>query len=442
MEDGVLRDELFEAVQYGRMTPDEAEARAKQLGWAPLAEKPDPALFNPMGETWWTLPMAVAWIAWRAHTDVLDMWDTYRLECSDWHFRRWRIDDGPIHEGHFLEPRKAATLSQLALWEIDRSVHGMIPVAAVSVQNAKAKLWKALGENAMRATGINTESRQRVEISDYEWRDLEDFEENGRDVVRTRDGRLVSARGYDDLTFRRQNIMAIWQPNRMDERGLHLPDTVSPDGPGYMPLYCAAQWIATRGGAVRFDPTYTPVWEGAYSQLLARIASNEVSITGMRDGVREKIEGHIFASIPVSYPFLETPIDLLLGDEMYLSSYTYLDEDHWRKGFDDSLEDQRGAKWSKLLVLKSDVARWWTFKNESALPETHSGAPGRPSSMHLIEAEYDARIARGEAKGRIAEVAAALATWAKATHPNLRLPTAATIANHLRRKHRLGGNTS
>jgi hypothetical protein len=215
--------------------------------------------------------------------------------------------------------------------------------------------------------------------------------------------------------------MAIWQPNRIEERGLKLPDTVPPDGPGYMPLYCAAQWIATHGGAVKFEPTDVPIWEDAYSQLLARIASNEVSITGMRDGVRQKIEGFLFAAIPVSYPFVDTPIELLLGDEMYLSSYTYLDEEHWKKGFDDSLQDRQGTKWSKLLALKSDVARWWTFKNEHVLPETHTGAPGRPSAMHLIELEYDARIARGEAKGRISEVASELATWAKATYPNLRL---------------------
>jgi hypothetical protein len=280
-----------------------------------------------------------------------------------------------------------------------------------------------------------------VGIADYERRDLEDFEENGCDVVRARDGNLVSARGYDDLAFRRQNIMAIWQPNRIEERGLDLPDTVSPDGPGYMPLYCAAQWIATHGGGVTFEPTNTLVWEESYSQLLARIASNEVSITGTRDGMREKIEGHLFAAIPVSYPFVDTPIEMHLGDEMYLSSYTYRDEEHWRNGFDDSLQDRQGAKWSKLLVLKSDVARWWTFNNERGLPETHTGAPGRPSAMHLVEAEYDARIARGEAKGRVSEVASVLATWAKATYPNLHPPTAATIANRLRRKHRLSSKT-
>jgi hypothetical protein len=97
------------------------------------------------------------------------MWDKYRLECSDWHFRKWRIGfDGPVHEGYFLEPWKAATLSQLALSESYRLVRGKTPAAAFCVQDAKAKLWKALGGDALHATGINTEARQRVEIADYE----------------------------------------------------------------------------------------------------------------------------------------------------------------------------------------------------------------------------------------------------------------------------------
>src|SRR3954462_8238264 len=85
------RDKLFEDVRYGRITPDEAEAKAKRLGLEPLAPQPDPADFNPMGETWWTLAMAVAWIASRSHTEVLRVWDQYRLQCSDWHFREWRV---------------------------------------------------------------------------------------------------------------------------------------------------------------------------------------------------------------------------------------------------------------------------------------------------------------------------------------------------------------
>ena len=78
-----------------------------------------------------------------------------------------------------------------------------------------------------------------------------------------------------------------------------LPATVSPEGAGYMPLYCAAQWIATRGGTVDFDPNYLDVWDSAYAELLARIASDQVAVIGVRGTAREKLDGHLFAGIRV-----------------------------------------------------------------------------------------------------------------------------------------------
>src|SRR5262249_51441301 len=56
-----------------------------------------------------------------------------------------------------------------------------------------------------------------------------------------------------------------------------LPELIKHDGPGYMPLYCAAQWIATRGGTLEIDPSDLSVWQDAFAQLLPRIASDEVT---------------------------------------------------------------------------------------------------------------------------------------------------------------------
>jgi hypothetical protein len=119
--------------------------------------------------------------------------------------------------------------------------------------------------------------------------------------------------------------------------------------PGHMPLYCAAQWIATKGGTQSFEPTYSTIWERAYSDLLARISSNQVTVTGVRSGVREKLEGYLFASIAIDYPFAGTSIDLIVKDELHLQSYAYTDDESWRRGFDDCLRDPRGIQWSQLM---------------------------------------------------------------------------------------------
>jgi len=83
---------------------------------------------------------------------------------------------------------------------------------------------------------------------------------------------------------------------------------ITPEGTGYMPLYCAAHWIATKGSTLQIDPLDLEVWKSPFSQLLSRISSDEVAVTGLRKGQRKKIEGHIFAGIAVDYPFADTPV--------------------------------------------------------------------------------------------------------------------------------------
>jgi hypothetical protein len=439
-DSGRTRDYLIKGVRRGELTPDEAEADAARLRLGNLARTPDPEKFDPMRKTWWTLPMAIAWIAWRSPDRVREFWDPYRSECWDWNFREWRDGpDGPIYAGHFLEQRRPATLSSLLFTERHDSAQGLLPDGAISINDAKAKLWEALGENSFQATGVSTETGERTVIPDYAWRDLHDTEERGRDVLRVGEASGVwTDRGYNDVALRRQNIMAIWQPHRLEERGRELPTLVKPEGPGYMPLYFAAQWIATRGGTVEIDPSDLTVWQDAFAQLLPRIASDEVTVTGMRHGQREKLEGHIFAGILVDFPFHDTPFNLLVSEELYLSSCVYIDEEHWQKGWNDVLEARHGAKWSKLLVLKSDVAKCWPFAESAGITSApyQTGAPGRPTSMQLVAAEHCARWDRGEALERIGAEAQALAQWLRETHPSAPQPTAKTISNNLRAEHR------
>jgi hypothetical protein len=161
-----------------------------------------------------------------------------------------------------------------------------------------------------------------------------------------------------------------------------LPELVKPDGAGYMALYCAAQWIATRGG-MEINPPDEGLWRKAFKDLLDRIASEDVKVVGVRDGVTEPehISGIHFASCPVDYPFSRRRI---LGNELCLVSHPYIDDEHWRRGFDDRLENWRGARWRRLMVLKADVARYWPFAIAASVtgggnePPTHTPA-ARPT---------------------------------------------------------------
>jgi hypothetical protein len=212
-----------------------------------------------------------------------------------------------------------------------------------------------------------------------------------------------------------------------------LPELVKPDGAGYMPLYCAAQWIVTHGGAREINRLDEVLWREAYKALLDRIASEEVKVLGVRDGATETVSGIHFASCSVDYPFSDPRLDLILSEELCLFSRPYLDDEHWRRGFGDSLEDRHGARWRRLMVLKADVAHYWPFAVELG---HRTGAPGRPSAMHLVEEEYRARWQRGEADTSIVAEAAALADWLRTEHPQAPRLTPKTIANRLRDDHR------
>jgi hypothetical protein len=208
-----------------------------------------------------------------------------------------------------------------------------------------------------------------------------------------------------------------------------LPELMKPDGAGHMPLYCVAQWIATRGGTLEIKPLDEAIWREAFKDLLNRIASRDVKVVGeYRDGILKEIDSAHFASCPVDYPFSGRRT---LDNELCLVSCPYLDDEHWRGGFDDRFENWQGVRWRRLTILKADVARCWPFGRSQG-----TGTPGRPSSMYLVEEEHRRRCQRGEAKTGIGAEARELADWFRVTHPDAPSLTAKTIANRIRHEHR------
>ena len=154
---------------------------------------------------------------------------------------------------------------------------------------------------------------------------------------------------------------------------------VAPEGSGYMPLTQAAYWIATNGGIKSVDVNDQAAWKHAFDELLPHIASNDVQIIGQSSGgMNEKIDGLLFAGVRVSYPYHDTPSELLFGSEPHIESFPFIDDEHWRKGFNDKLVPPRGGKrrWSRLQVKKQDVRRIWRSAGDP-------GASMAGSNSHL-----------------------------------------------------------
>jgi hypothetical protein len=62
----------------------------------------------------------------------------------------------------------------------------------------------------------------------------------------------------------------------------------------------------------------------------------------------------------------------------------------------------------------------------------HSGAPGAPSSSHLVAAEFARRQQSGAIESNLTRQAAVLEAWLKTTYPGLRPMSAGTIENFIR----------
>jgi hypothetical protein len=292
------RDDLITSVQRGETTPADAEAEANRLGLGPFESEPDPNSYEPFREPFWTLPMAVAWIAYRIPDAVRNWWEDYRKECWDWHFREWRVGpDGPVHQGHFLEQRSKATLVRLQMVDAMRDQAGLMSIA-----EAIDALRLAIRSGHLEATGINEDTGRRVTIPALQWHDLTWFEEKGRDVIRAKPGPANNTACYGGVILPMEAVRGRWPATLMP--GLTLPELMKPEGGGYMPLYCAAQWIATNAGSIGFDPCDESVWKPAYEQLLARTASEEVKVIGSRNGERQTVPGFHLLDAGLTIPSL------------------------------------------------------------------------------------------------------------------------------------------
>lgn len=305
----------------------------------------------------------------------------------------------------------------------------------MSVGDAQKALWIALREALITATGIDLKTERRVEIAALDWHELVAVE-GGGETDEVRRGLLGS--GYRDPLFRSAALRSLWLP--VPAKTSTLPNSVPPAGEGYMPLYCAAQWIATKGAIIEFDPEDNTVWRAAYGQLLAAIASELVRVVGTRNGQREVVPGFHFAGCEVDYPFSSAELEVLAGEDLYLRSYPYLDEEHWRGGFDDALMNHRQVRWARLMVEEGDVRSRWPFPTDEIqeIVELQSGLPGRPSkSKHLIEDEFQRRAEAAELADSLSLEAKELHTWLRATYPDYPPPTVKTIENNIRAKYRL-----
>jgi hypothetical protein len=75
---------LRDSVYYAKISPEDAENKARNLRLEPLATEPSQEQFKPLEEKFWSLGMAMAWIIWRKPTAVRRAWQTFLDHSRYW----------------------------------------------------------------------------------------------------------------------------------------------------------------------------------------------------------------------------------------------------------------------------------------------------------------------------------------------------------------------
>lgn len=94
--------------------------------------------------------------------------------------------------------------------------------------------------------------------------------------------------------------------------------------------------------------------------------------------------------------------------------------------------------YSSVEVNRADVIQIWPFSEEGwrdAMAVKRSGAPGRPSIMHLVDQEFERRQRDGTTRGTLRQEAEDLLQWLKSLHPDKQPPTVKTIENNIRKQY-------
>src|SRR4051812_32602504 len=165
---------LIHRVKIGEITPEEAEAAAQQEGFGPLATKPSPIDFDPAEMSFWSLPMAVAWIAWRNIQSVREHCAEYREKWFVWLPGSGNVPIGDELElkrvdGHELKSSRRATVVRLGFTESYlASTETLPPTSEMTVAAAEEQLLRALGADRLVAVAKDQIGKV-VEIPQREW---------------------------------------------------------------------------------------------------------------------------------------------------------------------------------------------------------------------------------------------------------------------------------
>jgi hypothetical protein len=404
------RDILIDRVRQGDLTPEDAEQEAERQGFGPLARKPPPTEFNPDKMHYWSLPMALAWIAWRSSQSVREHCAEYRENYWEWVPVSWNVQTNDANgtkriDGYELRAMGLSTACRLPILEKPLRARKELPsTAKLTVSQAVKQLFAKLAAGQIIASAKNAFG-QVVDIPQREWPYLRLFEERERDVLKY--DPLDKEPAFTEINLPRDRLKVIWQESPIEP--YMIEPMMRQRREGYVSLCSALHWIMTEAGRKVGHLDDTQSWDAAVARLIPLISTGEVEIIGRDTGGQPKtMDGVMFAGISVGQPLRES-FRLIAGDNPWISCTPYVDEECWGRDFNDHMYLKRfgPASWTHLQVRKADVLRHITFEADAndaangdalAMPDESGGQSFKAEDAVLVE-EMRALIKAGKAKG-------------------------------------------
>ncbi len=170
IEQSQLRDDIIGKAQDGHWTNKQADKIASRLGVGPLESIPDLADYDPLQETYWSIPMTLAWIMWRDADHVREYWDDWRTQCSEWRFLKARMPGREEVKSWRLESSEPASLLSLVVEESLERADRNPPLIAET--DAERVLWRHLQLGTLTATGREPAEPKRSSIPKESWQGL------------------------------------------------------------------------------------------------------------------------------------------------------------------------------------------------------------------------------------------------------------------------------
>ena len=185
----------------------------------------------------------------------------------------------------------------------------------------------------------------------------------------------------------------------------------------YWDLYQVTDWNRPRGRQLSIDQLLIGLQEGRIVATGRRVIDEANGRSKLGD--REPISALAWLDLII--------VECDYGFDLYVKEWNVREDEG----------DIGRLAWEGVRIKREDVLAFWAPLDASSTqePAVRSGLPGRPTSKHLVEQEFERRIKAGEVAPSLQAEATYLKDWLEKNHPDAPSSGLSAIQNNIRERY-------